>query len=196
MLSQSSRPIVSPSAQEIVTCTLDMSQAPVLHGLKLGMTPDEVLALFPGSKDDPEMRAQLARPPSKLGTSSFVIRPERYENKAEFVGITQMVVTLLDGQTSGFTIHHNGPQWTHVDNFVAKFIKGTSLPPAAHWEPYAGLDDQMKKVTCADFAVTVFAGGEGGNLNYVQMQDLEAEKKLKERAKKARAKASPTPLNK
>jgi len=155
------------------------------------MTTEEVLALFPGSKDDADVRASLAAPPSKLGTSSFVVRPEKYESKDKFAGVNQITFILLDGRVSNFSVGYNGPEYSHVDKFVGKFIEGTSLPAADQWEAYVGMDNSLKILKCIDFEIRVFAGGQGGNLNYVLMKDLEAEKKLKERRDKARAKATP-----
>ena len=158
------------------------------------MTADEVLALFPGSKDDAEVRASLASPPSPLGVSSFLIRPDKYESAREkFAGVTHITFTLLDGRVYTFSIGYNGPEYSHVDKFVAKFIEGTNLPAPDQWEAYVGMDNSLKILKCTDFEIRVFIGGQGGNLNYVLMKDLEAEKKFKERRDKARAKATPTP---
>ena len=179
------------TAQEKPSCQLTLAQAPVLSGLKLGMTPDQVLALFPGSKDDLEVRSRLSAPASQFGVSGFVITPAKYESKEKFAGINQITFTLLDGRISNFTIGYNGPEYSHVDKFVAKFIEGTSLPAADQWEAYVGMDTQMKTLKCTDFEVRVFAGGQGGNLNYVLMRDLLADEKLKDRRKKAREKATP-----
>ena len=192
---QAATPPVNSPVQEKSPCTLSIDQAPVINGLKLGMTPDEVLALFPGSKDDAEVRADLSKAPSRFGTSGLLIRPDKFANKAEFSGVSQITFTLFDGRVATFHVGYTGPQWSHVDQFVTKFVEGTSLPAADQWEPYTGMDQQMKSLTCADFKLTIFAGGPGGSLNYVQMQDMEADKKLKERRKKAREQASPTPSN-
>ncbi len=189
---QSSVQTSNPIGQEKPTCQLTLTGVPDIKGLKLGMTPDEVLALFPGSKDDAEVRASLARPPSPLGVSSFVIRPEKYElSKEKFAGVSQITFSLLDGHVSSFSVGYNGPEYSHVDKFVAKFIEGTNLPPPDQWEAYVGMDNSLKTLKCTDFEVRVFIGGLGGNLNYVLMKDLEAEKKLKDRRDKARAKATP-----
>jgi len=155
------------------------------------MKAEEVVALFPGSKDDAEVRAGLSKPPSQFGVSGFLVRPEKYETKDKFAGISQITFSLLDGRVSNFTVGYNGPEYSHVDKFVAKFIEGTSLPPADQWEAYVGMDTQIKTLRCTDFEIRVFAGGPGGNLNYVLVKDLEAEKKLKDRRDKARAKATP-----
>ena len=190
---QSASASVNSFDQEKSACGLDMSQAPVLNGLKLGMSADEVLALFPGIKDDAELRPRLSEPPSRFGVSSFTIRPSKYESRDKFADVSQVSFIFLDGRISNFTVSYTGPEWPHVDKFVEKFVQGTGLPAADQWQPFAGMDHQLKTLTCADFEVRVFAGGQGGNLNYVLMQDLEADKKLKERRRKAREQASPTP---
>jgi hypothetical protein len=172
-------------------CSLVMDQAPVINGLKLGMTSAEVLALFPGSSEDAAVRASLSRPPSPLGVSDFVIRPDKYQPNEKFAGISQITFTLLDGRVSSFTVGYNGPEWPHVDKFVAKFTEGTNLPAADEWEAYVGMDTQLKTLKCKDFEARVFAGGKGGNLNYVLMTDLTADKKVKDRRAKAREKATP-----
>ena len=190
---QTSSAPVTTSVQEKSTCGLDISQAPVLTGLKLRMTTEEVLALFPGSKEDVALRPQILSPPSQFGVSNFTIRPSKYESRDKFLEVSQISFILLDGRVSSFTVGYNGPEWPHVDKFVEKFVEGTNLPATDQWEAYVGMDTQMKTLTCTDFEVRVFAGGQGGNLNYVLMQDLEADKKLKDRRRKAREQASPTP---
>ena len=192
-INQAATQPVNATGQDKTTCTLTMAGAPDIKGLRLGMTPDEVLALFPGSKDDSEVRSSLSRAPSEFGVSSFVIRPAQYQSKEKFAGVNQITFTLLDGRVSTFSVGYNGPEYSHVDKFVAKFVEGTSLPPADQWEAYVGMDTQLKTLKCKDFEARVFAGGQDGNLNYVLMRDLEADKKLKERRAKARAKATPTP---
>jgi hypothetical protein len=182
------------STQDTQTnCSLTMTAAPVLEGLKLGMTTDEVLATLPGSKDDPDVRTQLARPRSPLGVSDLGIHVDKLQPKEKFSGINHLSFILLDGRVSTINIGYNGPAYPHVDQFVSKFVRGTNLPPVDQWQAYVGMDNQLKILTCKDFEVRVFAGGKGGNLNYVLAKDLEAEKKLREREKKAEEKASPTP---
>ena len=191
-------PLTSPSSsitQDKQPCTLTLSAAPSINGLRLRMTSEEVLALFPGSKEDPEVSSALARRPSALGTSGFLIKPAKYENKDKFTGISQITFNLLDGRVSTLTIGYNGPEYSHVDKFVSKFVEGTNFPAADQWDAHEGLNTQMKTLTCTDFEVRAFAGGRG-SINSISMRDREAEKKLDERAEKAaREQASPTPGN-
>lgn len=189
-------PVPSPTqAAKVVSdqapCSMVMHQAPVLHGLKLQMTPQQVLALFPGSSEDAALRAALAKPPSKFGVGSFALKPDRYQSKEEFKEVLHISFTLLDGLVSSFSVGYNGPAWPDVDKFVEKFTTGTNLPTADSWEAYPGLETQMKTLTCRDFGIQIFSGGEGGNLNYVLMRDLVADKTLKERRAKAKEKAAP-----
>jgi hypothetical protein len=157
------------------------------------MTPEQVLALFPGSNEDAEIRSSLAKPPSQFGMSSFSLRPDKYASRDKFAGINYITFTLLDGRVSNFTVGYNGPEYSHVDTFVAKFVEGTTLPAPDQWEAYVGMDNSLKMLKCTEVEIRVFAGGPGGNLNYALMRDLVADKKLKDRRDKARAKAAPTP---
>lgn len=168
---------------EKAACTLKMTEAPAIYGLKLGMVPAEVLALFPGSELDPELKSELAQPPSRFGTSSFLIRPAKYQSRS-FRGINLITFMMLDGRVSSINLGDSGSYYSHVDRFVELIVARTSFPTADQWEPAAGLDDQLKVLKCVDFEVRVFAGGEG--LNYVLLQDLVAETKLQERRSKPR----------
>jgi hypothetical protein len=192
-VAQSPTQTTDASAQDKPTCQLTLAGAPDIKGLRLGMTPEQVLALFPGSNEDAEIRSSLAKPPSQFGVSSFLVRPDKYRSKDNFAGISQITFSLLDGRVSSFSVGYNGPEFAHVDKFVATVVEGTNLPPADQWEAYVGMDTQLKILKCQDFEIRVFAGGPGGNLNYVLMSDLAAAKKLKDRKDKARAKATPTP---
>ena len=109
------------------------------------------------------------------------------------MGINQISLNLLDGRVAALTIGYDGPAYSHVDRFVEVVVKETSLPPMDQWEGYVGMDNQLKTLICAEFEVRVFAGGTGGSLNYIQVKDLVADKKLKTRRAKARAQATPSP---
>jgi hypothetical protein len=191
--SQAPTPVATSSEQERVPCSLKTSEAPVINRLKLGLSLNEILAAFPGSKEDPEVRSALSAPHGPFGNFTFLITPSKYGSTADFKDVSRVTFTMLDEHLSSFTISYNGPQWPDVDKFVEKFVADKDLPPVEQWDKYVGMETQMKTLTCNGFSVQIFAGGEGGNLNYVLVQDLDANKKLKERRKKAREEASQTP---
>jgi hypothetical protein len=191
--SQPGSPLTNPTqdptpATESVSkamCTLNTSQSPDINGVRLGLTPQQVLDLFPTSRDDAELRS-AAEKLTALGVSSFALGPEKYGAEKNFAGISRLTFSFLDKRLSSYTAGYSGTQWKHVDEFVKKFSEGRTLPPVEAWEAYSGLDTQLKTLKCDGFEISVFVGGEGGNLNYVQMKDLAAERELKERRAKAR----------
>lgn len=166
---------------------LSLSQSPVINGLKLGMTPDEVLALFPGSERDEEVRRDLSRPPSRFGVSHFRIIPQKYSSKSKLDHVTQILFTLFDGRVSTLYLGSDGPVWEHVDEFVTEFSQGRNLPAADQWEAYIGMDTQLKTLNCKEFEISLFAGGQNVQINYAQVRDLIALQKYKEREAKAEA---------
>jgi hypothetical protein len=186
-----STPATNPVSKAM--CTLNAAQAPDIKGVRLGSTTQQVLDLFPGSRDDAEVRV-AAENVTAVGASSFALRPEKYGAEKDFVGINQFTFRFLDKRLSSFTAGYGGPEWKHVDEFIKKFSEGKTLPPLEAWEAYVGLDTQHKTLRCDGFEISVFAGGEAGSLNHVQMKDLAAEKELKERRAKAKKTAEkPTP---
>src|SRR6267154_4772558 len=69
-VAQSPTQTTNAGAQDKPTCQLTLAGAPDIKGLRLGMTPEQVLALFPGSDEDPEIRSRLSQPPGQFGVSS------------------------------------------------------------------------------------------------------------------------------
>src|ERR1700750_672785 len=85
----------SADAPEKAVCSLKATEAPAIGALRLGMTAAQVLALFPGSKEDTEVRSSLSKPASPLGVSGFVIRPGKFQSKDKYVGVSQITFNLL-----------------------------------------------------------------------------------------------------
>ena len=163
-----------------------LSQSPAINGLKLGMTPEQVLALFPGSKTDEEVQRELSRPPNRFGVSSFTIKPQKYSSKSKFDRVTQIIFTLFDGRVSTLYVGYDSPVWEHVDEFVTEFSKGRNLPAADEWEAYVGMDTELKTLNCQEFEIRLFAGGHNVQINYTQVRDLVALQKYEERRAKSK----------
>ena len=179
------------ATQEKPQCTLTLLAAPTINGIKLGMSKQEILSLFPGDKEGADLRVRASQPDGPFGMTSLSVAP--VESKDHFTGISNVTFRLVNGRLYNFRIGYNGPAWPGIDKFVEKFGNDNSLPPASHWEAYVGMDNQLKTLNCAGFSVQLFVGGQGGNLNYADITDVAADKELKDRRAKARAQASPTP---
>ena len=185
------KPEQKPEAKaEKVPCTLPREQASDINGLRLGLTTEQVLALFPGAKEDPDLKPALAKPPTQYGTSTLMIKPEKYASKEKFAGIREVIFSFFDGRVSSFQANYESAPWKHVDEFVTSFTTGSKLPGVDSWEAYSGLDTQQKSLKCNGFEVTLFAGGEAVNVNHVKVQDLIAAEEYKERRAKAKQKAA------
>ncbi len=179
---------VTGAQEEKAFCAVSAAQVPQLGNLKTGLTVEQVLEIFPGSSADKEIVAEIAKPANQFGATTLTIRPERYESvKEKFAGVQQIGFKFLDGKVASFRVGYSGPLWKHVDEFIAKFSAGSNLPATDAWEAYVGLDNQLKTLKCSGFELSIFAGSTDGKTNYVEMRDLAAEEKLKERRAKARA---------
>lgn len=180
-------PAIDPGAAgRRAASALTMSQAPSIGGLTLGMTMDQVLALFPGIREDAKMRSSLAQPASQFGEQSLVVRPGSYTSQKSFERVSEIALTLLDGRVYTLNVIYNAPVWGHVDEFVAKFSEETRLPGAASWDAYAGMDNQLKTLRCKGFEISLFAGTNSVNMNYVQLLDTAVQQRLRDRRAKAR----------
>jgi hypothetical protein len=177
---------VNKNSAPVQATWLTMAKDSGINGIKLGMTTEQALALFPGSEADEEVHASLSRSANQFGMSSLVIKPQKYSSKEEFAGINQIILSLLDGRVATLYVGYDVPEPEHIDELVTKFSKGRNLPPAGSWAPYTGLDDQLKSMKCKDFEISVFAGGKNVNVNYVQMIDSVAQQKLKRRRAEAK----------
>lgn len=142
------------------------------------MTAEEVLALFPGSKDDQQIKSALSAPVDELGISSFSLTPAKYGPPPSFSDVTGITFSLFDKRISKIYISYGG-QWPNVDKFVEHFVSETNLPSPSEWQGYPGMENQMKVIKCTGFEVRAFASGRG--LTYVELNDLVAEKLMKDR---------------
>lgn len=170
---------------------MTMAQTPDIGGLRLGMTLEEALALFPGIKDDREVRPSLSRRPNRFGTSSITIKPAKYSTDKKFEQVSQVVLTLLDGRVSTLNVSYDSPVWEHVDEFVTKFSEEARLPGIDSWEAHAGMETQLKTLKGQDFEISVFAGSKDVGINYVLLRDMTAKQTLSERKAKMMADGKP-----
>jgi hypothetical protein len=114
-------------------CKLTMANAPAIRGLRLGMTIDQALAVFPGAQADSDLKAMLAR--DYFGSQTAYVDPANYESKGEFVGVNTIHFSFLDGRLTSFSILYKGPEWNSDEQFAAKVAEALSLPGVESWKP-------------------------------------------------------------
>ncbi|HYW74467.1 MAG TPA: hypothetical protein VE961_25815 [Pyrinomonadaceae bacterium] len=166
-------------------CTLKIAQAPAIRGVKLGMTVDELVALFPGSSESFNLKQSLAAAEGypNFGETGFGIHPANWGNKERFDGITDYYFRLFDRRVFIMSVNYSqfpsGARWKTTDDLIQRFSDALHLPGPRAWgtDP---MSSEQKKLKCDGFEVTVRAGDHGtitfytGNWEGVKRERLAA----------------------
>jgi hypothetical protein len=142
-------------------CKLTRAQAPAIRGIRLGMTVDQALALFPGAEEGNYLRTQLSR--NHFGFQSSSLSPGQYESKERFMGVDGMTMNFLDGGMVSFSIRYNGPEWRSNEQLAAKVAEALRLPGSESWKPTSN----GRAITCNGFEVSV---QKGSPYNYISLR--------------------------
>lgn len=155
----------APSKPGAPQCSLPLEKAPVIRGLRLGMSIDELWVLFPGRADEWNYKSQLtdADKPPKYGAVQLTFRPLSNPNKESiFDGVREYRIVLLDGRVSEINVLYRFSEaqsvfWTN-ENWIAKLSEAFGLPGAESW-----LGKDEKQIICNGFelktSITIFPGG-------------------------------------
>lgn len=167
-------------------CTLTLAQSPTIRGVKLGMTTEEVLALFPGRSESPTIRSALNDAPKAFGVARFGVSISRDDKP--FDGVNQFDFEFLDDHLTSFYVGYNGPEWKSVDEFISRLSTSLKMPGVEYWEPHTQ-ETSYKSLKCAGFDFRVAVTGDGGNSNYVRVSDPRAPQTVAARQKEVKEKA-------
>ena len=126
-------------------CGLTINQSPTVRGIKLGMTAEQVFALFPESAERPENKNAMSAAESSpnYGVARLYFQLSQYPSSArgKFAGIDSISTTLFDGRVTEVRVDYagpnsypsRGPAWPSVDDFIAKLSEAFALPGAKDW---------------------------------------------------------------
>jgi hypothetical protein len=166
-------------------CTIKLSQAPSVRGVKLNMTVDELLPLFPGSSDSGGIKNSLtaAEGYPNFGYGSFGISPSNWANKERFAGISSYFFSTFDRRIVALTITYDrfpeGARWKNPDDLIQRFSDSLHLPAANYWAPDPD-SNSRKKLKCDGFEIFVTAGEQSAIAFY--NRDWEGTKKERQAA--------------
>ena len=151
----SSPPKSSPPAAP--QCNLTLAESPAVRGLRLGMTPDQVAAIFP----NPAFAVEIKRRslvPAEENLGGFTVGASRSEYKdleTTMPGIAGFGVGFFDGKANYYEVAYendNRANWT-LENWLEKVIGAYHLPNLAFWKGInTGYAASLK---CAGFEVNV-----------------------------------------
>lgn len=165
----------SPS-ESVGVCNLTFAQAPAIRGLKLGMSLNEVLALFPGSSEDDYVKRQLSNakeplPPTfnpggeAYGLASLGVPPPLSQNNPKFTGISSISLTFFDEKLVSLYLSYSTMIWHNSDEMLTKLIEAYRLPSAGAW---SGNSQTNRELLCKDFSLNIHASvGSVGNSQLV-----------------------------
>jgi hypothetical protein len=167
-------------------CSLTPAQAPTIRGIKLGMSTEEILSLFPESNQRPDIKAELVQADGypNYGVARFYFRLSDYPSVAKdrFAGIDGISVTLFDGRVAELGVHYAGPNsrprgpfWLNVDDFIAKLSKAYALPDARDW-PLGSQTDKWLKCNGLDIEANVSQNGGSIILRSTAFMDIRRER--------------------
>jgi hypothetical protein len=136
-------------------CSLKLAQSPSVRGIKLGVTAEDLLALFPGRASEyGAMSVSQADNFPHFGVIGFDIVPSRYSTKERFAGIGYFNFVILDGRVAQFEVHYQGPPngatWRNIDDFIAKIADAFQVPAAKNWTANQSIPS-TKELKCDGF---------------------------------------------
>jgi len=148
-----------PLSQSV--CTLTVAESPTIRGLKLGMSTEQLLSLFPESGQSPAIRNSIdnAQGYPRFGVAGLSFKPSGYPASVQdrFTDVDSIDVELFDGQVAKFRVTYigtqsrpRGPSWPNVDTFIAKLSEAFALPDTSVW--FMSSADQ-RTLKCSGFEI-------------------------------------------
>lgn len=166
-------------------CSLTLAQAPKIRDIRLGMSSEDVLKMFPGSSDEPYIRAQLSTADQRFGIVGFSI-PTTLLPRPKFTGVNSLSVVFLDNRLSEYSFSYAGIEWKNVDDFISKFSEAFNLPQPETWE--RSNVPSLKKLNCQSFEMwaSADAGGSWIRIPIPESQQIVSDRQeaQKEKARK------------
>lgn len=166
------------------TCTAAMAKSLTIRGIHLGMSADELFALFPGARANEPIKPALeqAQQPPHFGMAYFSLFPRAYSTKERFAGIWQINVTLFDDRVAAYSIEYagppDGPAWYKIDEWVAKLSETLRLPGSEKWSPSDGF---RRALTCDGFQIVAGNQNRNGVISVTE-ENLDLKRQAREQA--------------
>jgi hypothetical protein len=130
-------PRLEPPPPPKPTCKLTLAQAPAIRGLQLGMTVDELFAIFPANEREEFDRAQKlknAELPPNYGYTNFQFSLSNYATKDRFTGIGSFIFGLFDRKVVFIKADYwKAPQFDRPGQLMEILTQQFGLPEFKDW---------------------------------------------------------------
>lgn len=141
--------VTRAAAQE--PCRIGRQAAPGYGGVTLGMRPEELARMFPGSE---ELRAAPAS-----GAKPFVVSLGMLElnvRKEEFEGVEGLGLTFIGGTLQRIDVRFREPApWDSVSDFSERASKRLALPFDSWGRASSDREKQSRVLDCQGFSVVL-----------------------------------------
>jgi len=167
-------------------CSAATARSLTIRGIHLGMSAAELLALFPGASENPEVKAALenVQAPPKFGMTQFYVGPGAYSTRERFAGIDMISVTFFDDRLTSYFIQYigppNGPMWNNLDEWIAKLSETFHLPGLRDW-PRQFPDETSRVLTCDGFKIWAGNQNQRGTIGVTE-ENVDRKRQAREQA--------------
>jgi len=144
-------------------CKLTLAQAPVIRGLRLGMTSDELFAIFPangGEELDRDQQLKSPEFPPNYGYASFRFNPSNYTTKDRFIGVSSLTLGLFDRKVVYISAYYsNTPVFDRTGQLMEVIPRQFGLPEFKAWPGYSESLEywDTPSLSCEGFTFQVYA---------------------------------------
>jgi len=159
-------------------CTLTPANAPAIRGLRLGMTFDQLLSLFPNSGKRREMKASLDRAKTSTSDDIFYLafEPATDASGNQFDGVDSVSVGVHKGRVIDFNVVYVGTTWRSTDEWVTKLAESLGLPGRQVWVTGAH-EHPSKTLKCTGIEIEAATQGGGGS---IRVRDMDQVREIEE----------------
>lgn len=165
-------------------CSLTREQAPEIRGIRLGMSTEQLLTLFPEDFNRERITdgVKASKNMESYGLGRFHLLPDNAANP-KLAGINSITVVMIDERVTSVTVDYGGVEWKTIDQFVAKLSDGLRLPSSS-WER----GDQSGHWNCNGFSVEA-RFSRGTTQSWVTVRDTSTPRVIEDRREAAKEKA-------
>ena len=176
----------SSSSTANAGCSLTLGQSPEIRGIRLGMTAEQLLTLFPEDANRLGITEAIKRSKAadQYGVGRFDLRADSKTVNPRLTGISYITAEMIDERVTSFHISYTGPEWKTPDQFVAKLSEAFGLPNDASWDRG---DESRESLKCNGFVVDGYAF-KGSGENWVRVQDTSVPRLVEARREAAKEK--------
>ena len=160
-------------------CLLTEANAPNVRGVRLGMSVEQLLALFPASvkRKDLKETIEKAKAANSNETVFIPFEPALDANKDRFVGVDTVVAGVYKGRVIDFSVTYIGVTLWSIDEWIGKLAETLNLPARQEW--VLGPNETPNKVLkCSGIEIEGAIQGGGSS---IRIRNTEYPKAMEER---------------